>query len=128
LFRGDRMEKFTFPPLLIITFVSATILQLTTIWQLTVIAGLIAGIFAKDFKTAILCGAIGFLASWLLFFLVLFQLPNSLAIAFSVFSMFFGIGLILTIVLGMTCASIGYFSIRILEEKRAKPSRTESKR
>jgi len=122
------MEKLTFPPLLILTFCAATILQLTTIWQLTVIAGLIAGILAKDFKTAVLSGAFGFLASWLLFFLVLSQVPNNLAIAFSIFSMFFGIGLILTIVLGVTCASIGYFSMAILEERRGKPKKAKSKR
>jgi hypothetical protein len=122
------MEKWTFPPLLIITFCAATILQLTTIWQLTVIAGLIAGILAKNFKIAILSGAFGFLASWLLFFLVLLQVPNNLAIAFSILSMFFGIGLILTIVLGMVSASIGYFSMAIIDEKRAGSAKAKPKR
>jgi len=122
------MEKLTFPPLLIITFCATTVLQLTAIWQLTVIAGLIAGVFARNFKTAILSGALGFLASWLLFFLVLFQVPNNLAIAFSILSMFFGIGLVLTIVLGIVSASIGYFSMAMVEEKRASSGKAKSKR
>jgi uncharacterized membrane protein YeaQ/YmgE (transglycosylase-associated protein family) len=105
-----------------------TVLQLTTIWQLTVIAGLIAGVLARNFKTAILSGAFGFLASWLFFFLVLLQVPSNLAIALSILPMFFGIGLILTIVLGIVSASIGYFSMAIVDEKRAGSRKAKSKR
>ena len=115
-----KIEKLSFMPCLLITFLAATLLQATMIWQLIVIAGSIGGILAKNFLTAILSGVLGFLASWLLFFALLdLAAPSNFAIAFSFFSMFLVIGIVLIVVLALASASIGYFLMRVIEEARA---------
>ena len=115
-----KIEKLSLIPCLLITFLAATLVQATLVWQLIVIAGIIGGILAKNFITAILSGVLGFLATWLLFFALLdLAAPNNFALAFSFFSMFFGIGVILIIVLGLASASVGYFLVRVIEEARS---------
>lgn len=115
------MEKIGLVPGFFITFSLATLFQATTIWQLMVIAGLVGGALAKDFVTAALTGILAFLASWLFLFLVLdLMAPASMALAFSFFSLFFFIGIVLTIVLGLTSALVGYFLVAIYEERRSK--------
>jgi len=115
------MKKFGFIPCFLITLTAAVILQLTEIWQLMIIAGIIGGILAKNFKTAITSGFLGFLACWGIFFSFLsLTEPYSFGLAFSYLSTFFVIGLLLIGVLGLLSASIGYFSITILEKRKLK--------
>ncbi len=115
------MEKLGLAPCFLIIFGLATVFQATTIWQLTVIAGLVGGALAKDFKTAALTGIFGFLASWLLLFLILDLIaPVSMALAFSFFSLFVVIGILLIIVLGLASALVGYFIVAIYEERKSK--------
>jgi hypothetical protein len=119
------MEKLSLVPSFLITFCFATVFQATTIWQLVVIAGIIGGALAKDFKTAVLTGIFAFLASWLLFFMALaFMAPASLALAFSFFSLFVVIGIVLIVILGLASASIGYFFVAIYEERKMKKAKS----
>jgi hypothetical protein len=119
------MEKLSLAPSLLITFSLATVFQATTIWQLMVIAGFVGGALAKDFRTASLTGILAFLLSWLLFFMLLvFMAPASMALAFSFFSLFFVIGIVLIIVLGLASALVGYFLVAIYEERRSKKGRS----
>lgn len=112
------MKKFGFIPCFFITLVIAIALQSTKIWQLLVIAGIIGGILAKDFKTAIASGFLGFLVCWGILFAVLsLTVPYGFRIASSSLSMFLVIGLILISILGILSALIGYFSMSIIEEK-----------
>lgn len=113
------MKKFSFIPCFLITLILAVVLQLTKIWQLLVIAGIIGGILAKNFKTAIASGFLGFLACWGIFFAILFfTAPYSFGRAFSSLSMFFGIGIVLISILGILSASIGYFSISTIRKQK----------
>ena len=115
------MERLSLVPCFLITFCLATLFQATTIWQLIVIAGFIGGALARDFKTAILTGILAFLASWLFLFLVLdLMSPASMGLAFSFFSLFFAIGIVLIIVLGLASALVGYFIVAIYEERKSK--------
>lgn len=112
------MKKYSFIPCFLITLIIAIVLQCTKIWQLLVIAGIIGGILAKDFKTAIASGFLGLLVCWGIFFAVLsFKVPYSFGLAVSSLSMFLVIGLILVSILGILSASIGYFSMAIIEER-----------
>jgi Zn-dependent protease with chaperone function len=115
------MEKIGLVPCFVITFALATLFQATTIWQLVVIAGFIGGALAKDFITATLTGILAFLASWLLLFWLLdLVAPASIALAFSFFSLFFMIGIVLTIVLGLASTLVGYFVVAIYDERKSK--------
>jgi hypothetical protein len=115
-----KIGKLSVVPCLLITFLAATLLQATFVWQLIVIAGVLGGILAKNFMTAILSGVLGFLVTWLLFFALLdLAAPSSFALAFSFFSIFFGIGIVLIAVLGLASASIGYFLMKVIEEARS---------
>jgi hypothetical protein len=119
------MERIGLAPAFLIAFSLATVFQATTIWQLIVIAGFVGGALSKDFKTAVLTGVLAFLASWLLLFFALdFMAPASIALAFSFFSLFFVIGIVLIIVLGLASALVGYFIIAIYEETRSKKVKT----
>jgi len=113
------MKKFSFVPCFLITLILAVVLQLSKIWQLLVIAGIIGGILAKNFKIAIASGFLGFLVCWGIFFAILsFTAPYSFKLAFSSLSMFFGIGIVLISILGILSASIGYFSMSIVEKQK----------
>jgi hypothetical protein len=115
------MEKLSLVPDFLITFCFATVFQATTIWQLVIIAGIIGGALAKDFKTAVLTGILAFVTSWLLFFIALaFMAPASLALAFSFFSLFVVIGIVLIVILGLASALVGYFFVAIYEERKLK--------
>jgi hypothetical protein len=114
------IEKLGLAPCLLITFLGATLVQATMVWQLIVAAGFIGGILAKNFKTAILSGILGFLATWLLFFAAIdLKAPVSFGLALSFFSIFFVLGIVLIVVLGFASASMGYFLMRIIEEARS---------
>jgi hypothetical protein len=115
------MEKISLVPCFFITFALATLFQATTIWQLIVIAGFVGGALARDFVTAALTGIFAFLASWLfLFWLLDLMAPASIALAFSFFSLFFIIGIALTVVLGLASTSVGYFLVAIYDERKSK--------
>jgi hypothetical protein len=120
------IEKLGLAPCLLITFLGATLVQATMIWQLIVVAGFIGGILAKNFKTAILSGVLGFLATWLLFFAAIdLRAPVSFGLALSFFSIFFVLGIVLIVVLGFASASMGYFLMRVIEEARSTKGRKQ---
>ncbi|WXG44400.1 MAG: hypothetical protein WED04_10260 [Promethearchaeati archaeon SRVP18_Atabeyarchaeia-1] len=115
-----KIEQLNLPPCLLITFLGATLVQATMIWQLIVVAGVVGGMLAKDFKTAILSGVLGFISTWLLFLgLIDLSAPGSFGLAFSFFSMFFVIGVVLIAIFGAASASLGYFLMRVIGEARS---------
>jgi len=116
----EEFEKLDLVSTFLIIFSLATLFQVTGVWQLIVIAGFFGGYLAKDYKTATLAGVLAFLSSWLLLFIALnLSTPANMALAFSFFSLFFVIGIVLTIVLALASVSVGYFLTAIYEERKS---------
>jgi hypothetical protein len=98
------------------------LLTLIPIWQLTIIPGLIAGLFNKQLRYAVLSGLIGVTFSWLIYIFVAFATRNSYTILEQIGQLMVGSGfgwlilfivLIIGILMGALGGGLGY-SISIL--------------
>ncbi len=109
------MKRYGFLVCFLITLILAVLLELTRIWVLLIVAGVIGGFLSKSFLRAVFAGCLGVLVCWLLYIAVFYTLnPYGMGIALSVFSLFLGLMVVLGAVLGALSASLGYFLSQVL--------------
>mgnify|MGYP000680998323 CR=1 FL=1 len=112
------MRKFSLPICFLVTLIIAAALELTKIWMLLIIAGIIGGFLSKSFIRAVIAGGLGLLVCWLLYLGIYYALnPTGMSIAISIFSLFLVLVPILSLILGVVSASVGYFLSQIVVKK-----------
>ena len=85
-------------------------------WPFLVLAGLIVGALALDWKRALVSGFLGALIGWGLYFLAYWALaPDAMSIAMGLVPDFLAITLLLGAIIGLLSASTGYFAAYIIQ-------------
>jgi len=91
-------------------------------WPFIVVAGLVMGALALDWKRALLSGFLGGLMGWGLYFLAYWAMaPEAMAIAMALVPDFLAITLLLGAIIGLLSASTGYFAACLIQHFFRKP-------
>jgi len=85
-------------------------------WPFLVLAGLIIGALALDWRRALISGFFGALIGWGLYFLAYWALaPDAMSIAMGLVPDFLAITLLLGAIIGLLSASTGYFAAYLIQ-------------